>query len=472
MNKTVQFYTGQRFSLPLKSRSEKKRVLEAKESLSGIYPFSVEADNILVSKTGRKGVYDVYVSKEKVRRTGRPAKFALALAVLFAMSLMAGFYVRLKMQKKEMDSMAQKEMERQKAEGMRILKEKEEALESLENEYDKKASESYGKIYPCMERIYIAIGENSTVENISISRDSFSIEVTTKDAVRILRNFEGNAVFRSVKMNRSTVRGRTETVTYSGEFSRIRKKADARLGIDDKISFYAGGIDAMNARRERLRALRLSEYIKGIRDLLRRNGCAEQYIQLRGGEKTTEVEFFVLSSSRSILNFIKTVQDGEDNLVDIRQIRIRNSEVRNRVQTSICFDSGIEPKDNDGLFPEYSGKKIGLSDIDKIFYKAPARKTVAARTQAGRVNPSAGKPAAAKTSGQTVPVKKDIRLKKLSYVGLTKTGGKVFVIAKDDEMGSIYKIPLCGQETEGDFCTETGGGYTARIRGTYYEVKR
>lgn len=472
MNKTVQFYTGQRFSLPLKSRSEKKRVLEAKESLSGIYPFSVEADNILVSKTGRKGVYDVYVSKEKVRRTGRPAKFALALAVLFAMSLMAGFYVRLKMQKKEMDSMAQKEMERQKAEGMRILKEKEEALESLENEYDKKASESYGKIYPYMERIYIAIGENSTVENISISRDSFSIEVTTRDAVRILRNFEGNAVFRSVKMNRSTVRGRTETVTYSGEFSRIRKKADARLGIDDKISFYAGGIDAMNARRERLRALRLSEYIKGIRDLLRRNGCAEQYIQLRGGEKTTEVEFFVLSSSRSILNFIKAVQDGEDNLVDIRQIRIRNSEVRNRVQTSICFDSGIEPKDNDGLFPEYSGKKIGLSDIDKIFYKAPARKTVAARTQAGRSKPSAGKPAAAKASGQTVRTSTSARLKKLSYVGLTKTGGKVFVIAKDDEMGSIYKIPLCGQEAEGDFCTEAGSGYTARIRGTYYEVKR
>ena len=472
MNKAVHFYTGQKFRLPLKSRSEKKRVLEAKETLSGIYPFSVEADNILVSKTGRKGVYDVYVSKEKVRRAGSSAKIAMALAVLFAMSVMTGFCVRLKMQKKENDSMAQKEMERQKAEGMRILKEKEGTLASLENEYDKKVSESYGKIYPYMERIYIAIGENSTVENISISRDSFSIEVTTKDAVRILRNFEGNAVFRSVKMNRSTVRGRTETVTYSGEFSRIRKKADARLGIDDKISFYAGGIDAMNARRERLRALRLSEYIKGIRDLLRRNGCAEQYIQLRGGEKTTEVEFFVLSSSRSILNFIKTVQDGEDNLVDIRQIRIRNSEVRNRVQTSICFDSGIEPKDNDGLFPEYSGKKIGLSDIDKIFCKAPARKTVAARTQAGRVNPSAGKPAAAKTSGQTVPVKKDIRLKKLSYVGLTKTGGKVFVIAKDDEMGSIYKIPLCGQETEGDFCTETGGGYTARIRGTYYEVKR
>ena len=338
MNKAVHFYTGQRFSLPLKSRSEKKRVLEAKETLSGIYPFSVEADNILVSKTGRKGVYDVYVSKEKVRRAGSSAKIALVLAVLFAMSVMTGFCVRLKMQKKERDSMAQKEMERQKAEGMRILKEKEEALESLENEYDKKVSESYGKIYPYMERIYIAIGENSTVENISISRDSFSIEVTTKDAVRILRNFEGNAVFRSVKMNRSTVRGRTETVTYSGEFSRIRKKADARLGIDDKISFYAGGIDAMNARRERLRALRLSDYIKGIRDLLRRNGCSEQYIQLRGGEKTTEVEFFVLSSSRSILNFIKAVQDGEDNLVDIRQIRIRNSEVSQR-KTTVFFQN-------------------------------------------------------------------------------------------------------------------------------------
>lgn len=148
MNKTVQFYTGQRFSLPLKSRSEKKRVLEAKESLSGIYPFSVEADNILVSKTGRKGVYDVYVSKEKVRRTGRPAKFALALAVLFAMSLVAGFYVRLKMQKKEMDSMAQKEMERQKAEGMRILKERKRPWNPWKMNMTKRLPRATGRFIP------------------------------------------------------------------------------------------------------------------------------------------------------------------------------------------------------------------------------------------------------------------------------------------------------------------------------------
>ena len=472
MNKALKFYTGQKFRLPLKSRSEKNRVLEAKKTLSGIYPFAVDIENIFVSKTDSKGIYDVYVSKEKIRRSGNSSKIILVLASLFVSSVMIGFGISLRIKNNESASIAQKELERQKAENLRIKKEKEETLEKLKTDYEKKLSESYEKIYPYMERIYLAIGDNSTVENISIAKESFSIEVTTKDAVRILKNFESNAVFRSIKMNRSTVKNRTETVTYSGEFSKFWKKPDESLGIDERISFYRQEIDIIDSRKNKIRELMLSEYIREIRNVLRKNGCSEQYIQLRGGEKSAEVEFFLLSSSRSMLNFIKNVQDGEENLIDIKQIRIRNSEVRNRVQTSICFDSGIELKDNEGILSEYSEKKIGLSEINKIFYKAPSKKGGSTNAQGRKLKSNAVRQVRPKNSGQPALVKKNIKLKKLSYIGLTKTGGKTLVIAKDDEMGSLFKIPLCESETEGDFCIRTGAGYTAKVRGEYYEVKK
>ena len=65
-------------------------------------------------------------------------------------------------------------------------------------------------------------------------------------------------------------------------------------------------------------------------------------------------------------------------------------------------------------------------------------------------------------------------MKKLSYVGLAKSGGTDFVIAKDDEMESIYNLALSDTETEtdGNFCVKSSGIYRAKIRGEYYEVKK
>ena len=66
-----------KFTLPLKSYTQNKRLIEAKNELLNIYPFEVPVENILILKSNRKGFYDVYISKEKVKRELNVKKICL-----------------------------------------------------------------------------------------------------------------------------------------------------------------------------------------------------------------------------------------------------------------------------------------------------------------------------------------------------------------------------------------------------------
>lgn len=451
------------FTLFLKARTPRKRLLEAKRGLERLYPFEVDEKNILIFKTDKKGSYDVYLSKEETRRG--PGIGKICIAVLPCVLALAGLAAaaRHAVLRNSESSMAQKELEKHEQEEARIQKEKEERLMALKKKYDEKKGAECEKIYPCIERIYSAMAEKATVENISIQKNAFAIEVTAKDAVGILAKLEESRAFASVKMNRSTVRNGAETVAYSGEFSRFWTQADEGLSLDGKINFYEAELLKMKARSETMRNRSLSEYIKSIRGTMHKYSCSEQYIQLKGRNDSAEIEFFVLSSSRSLLNFIREIQEGDGNLIDIKSFTFRNSENRGRLQTTVCFDTGIELKRNDPMLAEYTGRKIELSEIDRIFYKAPGTGTAAVKKgPAGNTGP------ASKSKERAVPAS----MKKLSYVGLAKSGGRNFVIAKDDEMGSVYTLPLAETETAGGSCVQTDRGYRAKIHGEYYEVRK
>ena len=152
----------------------------------------------------------------------------------------------------------------------------------------------------------------------------------------------------------------------------------------------------------------------------------------------------------------------ENNLIDVKNIRIHNSEERNKIQTTICFDTGIELKQDDGILCEYADLKIEAAEIDRIFYKAPAQKPALQKSPATK-NAQPQKAIKAQTP---------LKLKKLTYIGLTKSNAQTFVLAKDDDMGSIYKLVLADKETDGDCCVKTDGGFMVRLRGEYYEVKK
>ena len=449
-----------KFTLPLKSYTQKKRLVEAKEQLLNVYPFEVPLENILIIKANKKGFYDVYVSKEEVKQDVNIKKLWL-LSVLCVLLCMLLFLLFKQVAKQNIENLAkEKELEKQKIEEARINKEKEETLTKLAKEYQEVRLTVYGKIYPYIERIYSVMTEKTTIENISIEKNMFTVEVTTKDAIKILSNFENSNAFSSIKMNRSNVKSGIEFVTYGGEFSKYQKEPGNNLSIDEKIDFYKTELENVFERSKKLSSIALSDYIKNIRDILHKNNCNEQYIQLRGKNKNAEVEFYILSTSKNILNFIKEIQNNEDNLIDIKRVKIFNSNDRNRIQTTIVFDSGIEFEQDNNQFAEYVDKKIELDEIDKLFYKTPSVKHTVTNKPVLKVS----------NIKKTIQPQKPSKLKKLAYIGLSKIHGDTMVMVKDNEMGNIYKLKLTESELDGNCCIKTGSGYTAKIRGEYYEV--
>lgn len=453
-----------KFTLSLKSHTRRKRIAEAKSVLAGLYPFEINEKKLLILKTNIKGQYDVYLSKEEIKRELNVKKLCLAILPGIFILVALILAIRHAALKNTESLKAQKELEKQKQDKERIQKEKEEKLAELKKIYSEKKYLEYEKIYPCIERIYSAMAEKTAaIENISIQKNAFTVEATAKDAVSILASFEKSHAFTSVKMNRTTVKNGAEIVSYNGEFSRPLKEADEKFSLDKKIEFYETELLKIQSRAEAMQGITLSEYIKNIRGIMHKNSCNVQHIQLKGKSGNAEIEFFVLSGSKDILNFIREIQEGEENLIDIKSFALRNSENRCRIQTTVCFDTGIKFRQNGAPFSEYGGKKIGISEIDRIFYKPPSIKTAAAKT-----GPAKSKAAAANENGQNTPA----RMKKLTYIGRTKVNGSDFVIAKDDDMGSLYKLALAKTESAGDFCIQTEYGYRAKLRGEYYEVKK
>ncbi len=449
----------QKYTLPLKAKSERKRLIEAEEALGTLYPFEINGKNILITGKVRKGIYEVYVSQKEIKKPANSIKFVL-FAMILLLSLSAVFLLAWhKMQENKRNILVQKENEKTEAENIRIQKEKEEKLNALQKEYESLFALRYEKIYPRMERIYSIMTKGSTIENIFIERNSFIIEVSTLDAMKILKNLEENSAFEFIKMTKTSVLSEKETVTYSGIFSNFQRPKTEFSSDDAKLEFYEKEVKAMTERQKVLKNTPLSEYIGNIRNELHKHNCHEQYIQLHGNRNSVEVEFYILSSSKNILNFLSELQSVENCLVDIKQIRIRNSEQQDRIQTTIFFDSGIDLKQEAKDFSELTEKKIPVGEINQFFYKKPTAKNIVRTKQ---------KP----IMQQKVNPQEKTKLKSLAYIGLTKTNDKTFVLAKDEIMNVIYKLPMSETETSGDYCAVVSNGFQAKIRGEYYEVKK
>lgn len=454
----------QKFTLKLKSRTEGKRLSEAKLLLKDIYPYELNERNIYIEKSEVKGLFDVYVSKEEINKDSKVKGLALLAAALLVLVTFSIFIIHHGISENENAALIQKEKEESEKQKIKEQKEKEERLVKVKTEYLEKTGACYEKVFPHIERIYSCIWGNTTIENIAIDKNGFSVEVTTRDAVKVLENFEKSSAFNSVKMNRTTLKNNMETVTYSGTFVRLIKDADELGELEEKIAFYENCLDNMKLREEKIKALKLSEYIRTVRAVLREDGCTEEYIQLKGNGNATEIEFFIISSSSGILKFIKDIQKEPENLFDIKQIKIRNSEDRNRIQTTVCFDVKVRLDSDKNEITELSDEEFLISEIDKAFYKV-------SRVQSTEPRLYIAETGLKKATSGTINESKIVAVKSLSYLGLTKSGNDTYVMAKDNDMGSIYKLKLNESGLEENTCNRNGSTYMAKIRGEYYEVR-
>lgn len=262
-----------KFTLVLKSHTQKKRLIEARNALLYLYPFEIEEKKLFIVRTNTKSHYDVYISKEDINHNKN--KQMLFLVILFC--LIVGVLFVLIMHhvtnKKIEEINQQRNLEKQKLEEARIKQENEERLENLKNQYYEKQEAKYEKIYPYIERIYSVMTDKTIIENISIDKDLFTVEVTTKDSIIILSNFENSKAFSSIKMNRTNIKDGKESVTYSGEFSKFILPDNTDLTLEEKLDFYNKKILVITEREEKQKHVQLSEYIQNIRDILHKNNC-------------------------------------------------------------------------------------------------------------------------------------------------------------------------------------------------------
>ena len=447
------------FNLNLSSKTKSAMVKEALEKAKGIYPYQIEEKNITIEETGKKGIYSVSINKDGFEKQ----KISYARIILFALFTLclivaAGIFIRKMISNKNAEEIKQVQVEKINEEKIRLQKEKETQLKDLISEYKLIEENKYENIYERIELIYSLLAPSVTIENLNIDKDSFYIDFSSKNSTKVLSNFESSAALSKIKMNRTTV-AQKDITSISGNFVKHFQTAGSNLSLDEKIDFYKNTINQEKSRKEKLLNTQLSAYISTIRAELHKNNCSEQYVQIKGEKENLEAEFLVYSSAENILNFLKEIQGGTENLFDIKSFHLKNSENQQHLQSLITFKTGISLKENESLSDFKEIKKYSAREISTALYKAPAVKPKVKLSESPE-----------KKSSQ---VKNPQNLKKLNYIGSTKLNGKNFVMAKDEEMNVIYKLMLCETEAEGDFCMSLGNGnYKAKIRNEWFEVKK
>ncbi|NLM01511.1 MAG: hypothetical protein GX220_08690 [Treponema sp.] len=444
------------FVLQLLSPFKSKRVLEAIEQLKNIYPFKVIPENIYIEKTQEKGTFKVFVSMKKIEVRTSNTKKIIGITFLAVVLLLLFSLGKLYMAKENEKKQVQVEMEKQQAEKMRLQKENETQLVALKKMYEFLMNSEYEIIYPILEQIYYCLSDKTTIETIAIEKNIFSIELTTKDALMLFKNFENSPYFTSVKMNRTTTVNEKELVSFTGTYIKYIELPRDDMSTTEKIYFYQEKITDIEKKKKAQGEIALSDYVKQIRTVLQKNHCDEQYIQLRTEAKNTEVECFVYSTSKNILSFLKEIQETDIPFYEIKKVKIKNNQNREKIQSTVTFASTLELKEQDITLNERKiNSAVSSSELSRLFYKKPQQTVFVERS--------------AEITKER-PLDRRTFSKKVMYIGMTRVNGEVFVIVKDEEMNVLYKLPRVNNEVKTDYYIEKDGEGIAKIKSEYYKV--
>lgn len=447
------------YNLELKSRSKKGRTEEALLKLAALYPYDITNKNIFIKESGQKGSFTVFINNSGFEEKKLNYKKIGIIAFVAAVSLIFSCLILQKTLKNRAYVIAeQKRLEAEEKKKIEAQKELKTKLTALEEKWSILEDGSFSKVFNRLQIIYSLLPRQTVIEQLNIDGDTLNMEVTIGDSTKVLSSFEESKNLSNVKLSRASVNDKKDVASISGNFIRKTIRAENTETLENQILFYEGQINAYEHRKELQQNTNISEYISSIRSCLHKNGCSEQYVQVKGEKENLNVEVFVLSSAKSLLNFLSDIQSGEENLFDIKSFHFRNSENQTKLQSVILFNSGISIKEkNDFESIQSDIEKITSSEISTVLYKKSTPKNIS--------------PKKVVTEKKTFVSTKPLRA--LSYIGLSAVNGEKYVIAKDEEMSVIYKLPVADSERSGNFCMDDGSGvYKAKIKNEWYEVKR
>lgn len=446
------------FLLKLNSHTNKKRLEESIDLLKSIYPFELTKENLYIEKTKEKDTYNVYISNINIKKKEKNIKLVIFIFLLITIILFVFFGIRVVSEKIDIENQEKIEIEKQNIQKIEYQKSLQLELANKKNKYEQLMENDFELIYPILENIYVCLKGNSKIENLSISKNTFSVDIKTDDSIEILRKFEQSKYFSSVKMNRTTTVNNKELVTFTGSYVNSFVEIRDDSSTEEKIEFYTNKISIINNEIEKQKTIPISNYIANIKRYLQKNNCEEQYIQLRGELTNIEVECSVLSESKDILNFIKEIQSIESPIYKIKEIKIRNT---NKIQTNIIFATGIELIEDELVITNNgNAQNISSTEMSKLFYSNEMQMAKKEITQNVSID----------------NVKKEnnyiLDRKYLIYIGSVKVQNETKFIVKDEEMNVIYKLSLVKTFIEDDCCFNEKNKLIAKINNIFYEVKR
>ena len=386
----------------------------------------------------------------------------LKISVLFLIVgiVLATIFIIFNIQKDKINAIREAENQEKLAAKQKSVEQ--EKCNKLKLEYEKLVFEKSVDMYQLLSSLYENIDRNASIENLSIEKNSFSIDIVTRDAIKILNNFEKNRAIQNIKMNKTTVQNGKEYVSYNGFFQRFIVYPSAESN-SEQIKYYQAQIDSIKKREELKSSKTVSEYSEDLRKLLHSSNCREDYIQTKVYGDKVSLEVLINAKSEHILSFIKKVSKDEV-LIDIQGLRIKNNQDYSNVQSLLTFDTGIiVEKENTLSESNITSSDISAKDFGASFYKNPERNHLTYKVAPKNE---------VKEKIEDKP--RLVHNSNLEYVGEAKFGSAgPAIFLKDKEFGNLYKLPILETLNEANGCKIlSSNSYEVVINKKHYEVKK
>ena len=428
---------------------------------------SKETNNVKVLNVSRydasaKDIIYIQTPKQKIIKYVIFFLSFLLGCIIFAK--ISNYYVQAKLKEKQVQ---EKELKEQQ-ELLNKKKQLADKAQGLKNEYYDLIKAQYLDVYEIITIITRNLESNSKIENLSIERNTFEIDLYTKDSLKVLNNFETDPYISEIKMNRSIVDGSKEYVVYSGIISQLGEIKNDDKTPEEQIAYYEKAIQDLKKDNELL----LSEYITQIRDLLNKTNCSELYISIKANGDYLIVELSVEANKTNLFQFLKMNLDSKQRKI-IRTARIK-SKTNQKLQAVLLFDTRIK---TESLRKE---TQINLQNLSNILpaelsvkFGSDRIKTSEAKPQVRNNSTVIKTPYEAKTSAPVQSAVKKPSITSLIYIGKGGTSMQdkyIFVKEKKDEQ--VFKLKYKQiDDRKGDYYFEDENGkYKAYYKGNYVEV--
>lgn len=386
---------------------------------------------------------------------------------IFVFSKISSFYIQKQNQKKiETEKLLQEEQ--------KLLEQKKkdaEKLESLKQKYVELKNNEYIDIYDSVSIIYRNLEKYSKIENLSIEKNTFELDLHTTNALNVLGNFEEDPLISQIKMNRTVLQNSREYVIYSGIFGKQIEYLIPDQSIQNQIEAY----ERLFEQSKNINTKLLSEYVSELRKSLLNANCKEEYLSVKLNDDIIYIELSINASKTNIFNFLQANKNNT-NKKNIKTARFKSMSNGN-LNTTLVFDTQIN---KETLKKE---AKDSISQLEQILPSEIAVKFGTERTQQSSSTGSSNysrnisSVTSNKTSANTNLISaqtvKNIQVPKLYYVGKAGTDSLgTYIFVKEQNNDNLIKLLVKNKnDKKGNYCfIDENGNYIAYYKGFETEV--